>query len=111
MHSFRYQRGRLFCEEVPIESLAREHGTPLYVYSHQTLARHFQTLDEALAPLDHQIFFAMKANSNLAVLSTLAGMGSGFDLVSGGELLKAVAAGGDPARCVFAGVGNGRVVH
>ena len=106
MHSFRYQRGRLFCEEVPIESLAREHGTPLYVYSHQTLARHFQTLDEALAPLDHQIFFAMKANSNLAVLSTLAGMGSGFDLVSGGELLKAVAAGGDPARCVFAGVGK-----
>jgi diaminopimelate decarboxylase len=106
MHSFRYHRGKLFCEEVSIESLACQFGTPLYVYSQATLTRHFQTLDKAMEPLEHQIFFAMKANSNLAILHTLAGMGSGFDLVSGGELLKAIAAGADPARCVFAGVGK-----
>ncbi len=106
MHSFRYQRGKLYCEEVLIESLAEEFGTPLYIYSHHTIAHHFRTLDQALAPLDHQIFFAMKANSNLAILHDLAGMGSGFDLVSRGELLKAIAAGADPALCVFAGVGK-----
>ena len=104
MHSFCYQRGKLYCEGVSVETLAREHGTPLYVYSCQTVARHYQALDHALAPLDHQLCFAMKANSNLAILSLLAKMGSGFDLVSGGELLKAVAAGGDPSKCVFAGV-------
>ena len=87
-----------------MEALARKHGTPLYVYSYQTLAGHFKRLDEALAPLDHQICFAMKANSNLGILKSLADLGSGFDLVSGGELLKVIAAGGDPGKCVFAGV-------
>jgi len=96
----------LYCEGVPVESLARRFGTPLYVYSQRTLTDHFEKLDRALAPLDHLICFAMKANSNLSVLRTLANLGSGFDIVSGGELQRAIAAGGNPRRCVFAGVGK-----
>jgi diaminopimelate decarboxylase len=106
MHDFRYRSGRLCCEGVAIESLLREHGTPLYVYSQRTLTRHFQTLDCALEPLDHLICYAVKANSNLGVLRTLARLGSGFDIVSEGELRRVMAAGGDPRRCVFAGVGK-----
>ena len=81
-------------------------GTPLYVYSQSTLEDHFSKLDQAMAPLDHLICFAMKSNSNLAVLRTLAKAGSGFDTVSAGEIQRAIAAGGDPAKCVFAGVGK-----
>jgi diaminopimelate decarboxylase len=106
MHDFRYVKGRLYCERVAAETLARRHGTPLYVYSQRTLTEHFQMLDQALAPLPHLICYAAKANSNLAVLSTFAGLGSGFDIVSAGELQRIIAAGGDPARCVFAGVGK-----
>jgi diaminopimelate decarboxylase len=106
MHDFHYSGNRLFCEGVSIESLARKFGTPLYVYSQRTLTEHFQKLDRALAPLDHLVCFAMKANSNLSVLRVLAGLGSGFDIVSGGELQRVIAAGGDPRRCVFAGVGK-----
>ncbi len=106
MHSFHYRNGKLFCEGVSIEALVKEHGTPLYIYSHQTLADHYSKLDQALAPLDHHICFAMKSNSNLAVMRTLANLGSGFDLVSGGELRRVIAAGGDPKKCVFAGVGK-----
>lgn len=106
MHSFCYRRGKLFCEGVSVESLAQKHGTPLYIYSQKTLADHFETLDAALSPLDHSICFAMKSNSNLAVLRVLAGLGAGFDLVSGGELRRVIAAGGDPKKCVFAGVGK-----
>ena len=106
MHCFHYRSGKLFCEEISVESLAKKFGTPLYVYSQQTLADHFQKLDAALAPLDHMICYAMKANSNLAVLRTLANLGSGFDLVSEGELRRVIAAGGDPRKCVFAGVGK-----
>src|SRR6202142_2849535 len=106
MHDFRYVSNRLFCEGVSIESLARKFGTPLYVYSQRTLTEHFQRLDRAFAPLDHMICFAMKANSNLSVMRTLANLGSGFDIVSGGELQRVIAAGGDPRRCVFAGVGK-----
>jgi len=106
MHNFRYVGHRLFCEGVSVESLARKFGTPLYVYSQRTLTEHFQRLDHALAPLDHLICFAMKANSNLSVMRTLANLGSGFDIVSGGELERVIAAGGDPRRCVFAGVGK-----
>src|SRR5439155_14814485 len=72
----------------------------------QTLTDHFQKLDRALRPLDHLIWFAMKSNSNLSVLRTLANLGGGFDIVSGGELQRVIAAGGDPRRCVFAGVGK-----
>ena len=104
MHHFHYRGGKLFCENIAIESLVKKFGTPLYIYSQQTLTDHFQKLDAALAPLDHQICFAMKANSNLAVLRTLANLGSSFDLVSEGELRRVIAAGGDPRKCVFAGV-------
>jgi len=106
MHDFRYVGGRLFCERVSVEALAKKFGTPLYVYSQHTLEDHFRKLDRALAPLDHLICFAMKANSNAAVIRTLANLGGGFDVVSGGELQRVIAAGGDPRQCVFAGVGK-----
>src|SRR6267378_3849022 len=106
MHDFRYVGNKLFCEGVAIETLAKKFGTPLYVYSQRTLTDHFQKLDRALAPLDHLVCFAMKSNSNLAVLRTLADLGGGFDIVSGGELQRVIAAGGDPRKCVFAGVGK-----
>lgn len=106
MHDFRYVGNKLFCEGVAVETLARKFGTPLYIYSQRTLTDHFQKLDSALAPLDHLVCFAMKANSNLAVLRTIASLGGGFDIVSGGELRRVIAAGGDPRKCVFAGVGK-----
>ncbi len=106
MHHFRYSGRKLFCENISVESLAKKFGTPLYIYSQQTIADHFQKLDSALAPLDHLICYAMKANSNLAVMRSLAKLGSGFDVVSGGELRRVIAAGGDPKKCVFAGVGK-----
>jgi diaminopimelate decarboxylase len=106
MHHFRYVDGRLFCEDVSVESLVRKHGTPLFIYSQSTLADHFLKLDQALGELDHLICFAMKSNSNQAVLRSLANLGSGFDIVSEGELRRVIAAGGDPSKCVFAGVGK-----
>lgn len=106
MHDFAYQGKKLFCERLSIESLVKKHGTPLFVYSQSTLEGHFQKLDQALAPLDHLICYAMKANSNLAVMRTLANQGGGFDIVSGGELQRVIAAGGDPKKCTFAGVGK-----
>ena len=106
MHDFKYAGRALQCEGVPIESLAKQFGTPLYVYSEHTLTDHFQKLDRALAPVDHLICYAIKANSNLAVLRTLGRQGSGFDVVSEGELRRVIAAGGDPGKCVFAGVGK-----
>ena len=106
MHNFHYVGKKLFCENVAVEALARQHGTPLYVYSQRTLTNHFQQLDRAMAPVNHLVCFAVKSNSNLAVLRTLANLGSGFDIVSGGELQRVLAAGGDPRRCVFAGVGK-----
>jgi diaminopimelate decarboxylase len=104
MHHFRYVGNRLFCEGTAVELLARKFGTPLYVYSQRTLTDHFQKLDRALASLDHLVCFAMKANSNLSVMRVLANLGSGFDVVSAGELQRVIAAGGDPRQCVFAGV-------
>ena len=109
MHDFRYVGKKLFCEGVAVEMLAKKFGTPLYVYSQKTLTAHFQKLDSALAPLNHLICFAMKANSNLAVLRTIANLGGGFDIVSGGELRRVIAAGGDPRQCVFAGAGKTEV--
>src|SRR5262245_25939175 len=106
MHDFRYVGNRLFCEGVSLEMLARRFGTPLYVYSLRMLTDHFRKLDQAMAGVDHLICFAVKSNSNQSVLRTLANLGSGFDIVSGGELRRAIAAGGDPRRCVFAGVGK-----
>lgn len=104
MHDFRYVGRELFCEGVSVDALARQFGTPLYIYSQRTLTDHFQKLDTALAPLDHLVCFAMKANSNLSVMRVLANLGSGFDVVSAGELQRVIAAGGDPKKCVFAGV-------
>jgi len=106
MHDFRYIGNKLYCEGVALEALARKFGTPLYVYSQHTLTDHFQKLDRALEGLDRLVCFAIKSNSNLSVLRTLASLGSGFDIVSGGELRRVMAAGGDPRRCVFAGVGK-----
>jgi diaminopimelate decarboxylase len=106
MHDFHYAGKQLFCEGIAVESLAKKFGTPLYVYSQRTLTNHFQKLDAALAPLDHLVCFAMKSNSNIAVLRTIAGLGGGFDIVSGGELRRVIEAAGDPRKCVFAGVGK-----
>jgi len=106
MHDFRYVRDRLYCERVAVASLVKRFGTPLYVYSQHTIEDHFEKLDRSLAPLDHLICYAVKANSNAAVLRTLARAGSGFDVVSEGELRRVLASGGDPGLCIFAGVGK-----
>ena len=106
MDHFEYQNGRLYCEDVPVEALAETYGTPLYVYSRATLERHWHAFDQALSGHDHLVCYAVKANSNLAVLNVLARLGSGFDIVSGGELRRVLEAGGDPARTVFSGVGK-----
>src|ERR1041385_3462644 len=98
MHDFRYVGNQLCCEGVAVESLIKKFGTPLYLYSQHTLTEHFRKLDRVLAPLDHWICFAMKANSNGAILRVLANLGSGFDVVSEGELRRAVAAGADPHK-------------
>ncbi len=95
-------------EKVPVSRLANRYGTPLYVYSRTTLERHWQAFDEALAGQDHLICYAVKANSNLAVLNLFARMGSGFDIVSVGELERVLAAGGSPEKIVFSGVGKRR---
>lgn len=106
MHSFHYREGKLHGEDVDLARVAEEFGTPLYVYSAGTLLDHYQRLDHALADLDHLICYAVKANSNRAILQLLANAGAGFDIVSGGELFRVIAAGGDPGKCTFAGVGK-----
>src|SRR5437016_9435973 len=106
MHDFRYVNGKLFCEGVDAQSLAKKYGTPLYIYSQGTLTKHFQKLNRALDGLDHLICFAMKSNSNQAVLRVLANLGAGFDIVSEGELRRSLAAGAEAGKCVFAGVGK-----
>jgi diaminopimelate decarboxylase len=106
MHSFHYHRGRLACESVLLGKLAEQYGTPLYVYSAHTIADHFRRLDDAVSEIDHEICYAVKANSNLAIIDLLARAGAGFDIVSGGELYRVIKAGGDPSRCTFAGVGK-----
>ncbi len=106
MHDFHYVGNRLYCERVAVEGLARRFGTPLYVYSQRTLTHHFQDLERALADVEHLVCFSVKSNSNQSVLRLLAWLGSGFDIVSGGELQRVMAAGGDPRLCAFAGVGK-----
>ena len=93
MHSFRYLDGSLHCEDVALKTVAAEVGTPAYVYSAETIRNNYRRLDAALAPLDRMICYAMKANSNQAVLKTLAALGAGMDVVSEGELRRARAAG------------------
>lgn len=108
MHGFSYKNGSLFCEDVDLSTLSEEHGTPLYVYSAGTIIDHFTRLDSAMTGVDHEVAYAVKANSNLSVLRLLATHGAGFDIVSGGELFRVIKAGGDPAHCTFAGVGKTR---
>lgn len=104
MHSFSYKDAELYCEDVSLESLANAHGTPLYVYSANTFLDHYRKLDQAMAGVAHEVAYAVKANSNLSILKLLANEGSGFDIVSAGELYRVIKAGGDPGKCTFAGV-------
>ncbi len=108
MHDFHYRHDTLYCEDIPLERLDKAQGTPCYIYSHATLIRHFQAFDQAFAAVPHLVAFAMKANSNLAVLRLMASQGGGADIVSGGELFRALRAGISPDRIVFAGVGKSR---
>ena len=106
MDYFNYRDNRLFAEDVAVEDIIKEHGSPCYIYSRATFQRHWRAFDEALSAHDHLVCFAVKANSNLAVLNILAKLGSGFDIVSGGELERVLAAGGEPGKIVFSGVGK-----
>ena len=104
MDYFEYKKSILYAEQVPVQDIAQEFGTPCYVYSRATLERHWRAFDAALSKTPHLICYAVKANSNIAVLNVLAMLGSGFDIVSGGELERVLTAGGDPDRIVFSGV-------
>ena len=106
MNDFNYQDDRLFCEEVPVETIAREAGTPFYLYSHRTLLHHFRIFNAAFADIPHIVCFAVKSNSNTAILRIFIREGGGVDLVSGGELYRALKAGADPAKIVYSGVGK-----
>ena len=103
---FGYEGGELHAERVPLAQIAERFGTPCYVYSRAALESNFRAFDSALAALPHRVFYAMKANPNLAVLDVFARLGCGFDIVSGGELARVIAAGGDPRNVVFSGVGK-----
>src|SRR5438477_5481793 len=106
MHYFQYQAGELYCEEVPLARIAADVGTPVYVYSERTLERHVRVFDDAFRSVPHLICYAVKANSNINILRRFAQWGTGFDIVSGGELFRVLKAGGDPAKVIFSGVGK-----
>ncbi|HEU4639032.1 MAG TPA: diaminopimelate decarboxylase, partial [Candidatus Binatia bacterium] len=106
MNHFEYRNGEMYAEGVAVKRIAREVGTPAYIYSLATLKRHYQVFDQAFAKVPHIVCFSVKANSNLTLLRTFAKEGSGFDIVSGGELFRALKAGGDPKKIVFSGVGK-----
>src|SRR5438094_10632367 len=106
MHYFEYQRGNLYCDGVPLEQIAADLGTPVYIYSEKTLQRHIRVFDEAFAAVPHLICYAVKANSNINLLRRFAEWGTGFDIVSGGELFRVLKAGGSPEKVIFAGVGK-----
>ena len=108
MHFFHYRDGHLYCEDVDLARIATELGTPVYVYSAGKIVDHYARLNTALRPLDHLICYAVKANSNRAILKLLADAGAGFDIVSGGELYRVLATGSNAAKCTFAGVGKSR---
>ncbi len=107
MNHFQYKDGELFCEDIPVAVIAQEVGTPFYLYSKATLTRHFQAFDSGFADIDHITCFAVKSCSNIAVLSLFSGLGGGADIVSGGELFRALQAGMDPRRIIYSGVGKG----
>jgi diaminopimelate decarboxylase len=104
MDYFNYRDHQLFAEDLPLSDIARQYGTPCYVYSRATLERHYKAFADAAAEHPHLICYAVKANSNIAILNVLARLGSGFDIVSEGELRRVMAAGGDPNKVVFSGV-------
>ena len=106
MHHFHYKKNSLYCEEVPVQDIVQEVGTPFYLYSHATLERHFLAFDDAFAGIKHLTCFSMKSCSNLAVLRLFAKKGGGLDIVSSGELYRAIKAGVDPKKIVFSGVGK-----
>ncbi|MDD2389968.1 MAG: diaminopimelate decarboxylase [Desulfobacterales bacterium] len=106
MHHFTYRNRQLYCEDIAIRDLAEKVGTPFYLYSHATLKRHFETFDKAFKGIDRLVCFSAKANTNLAVLSLFRGLGSGLDIVSGGELFRGLKAGFRPDHIVYSGVGK-----
>jgi len=106
MNHFEYRNGEMFAEGVPVKRIAKEVGTPAYVYSLATLKRHFQVFDRAFSAVPHIVCFSVKANSNIALLRAFAKEGGGFDIVSGGELFRALRADADPKKIVFSGVGK-----
>ncbi len=106
MHDFQYRDSELYCEDVPIREIAKEVGTPFYLYSYHTLKSHFETFNAAFSKIPHLICFAVKANSNLAILKALSNLGAGMDVVSGGELFRALRVGVPPQRIVYSGVGK-----
>ena len=108
MSFFTYQNSDLCAENASLASIAEQFGTPAYVYSKAALLHNFASYADACNGHDALVCYAMKANSNLAILNLLARLGSGFDIVSGGELARVIAAGGDPAKIVFSGVGKSR---
>ncbi len=103
---FSYRSGELFCEDAPLAAAAEKYGTPSFVYSRKALETAYREYEEAFAGHPHRVFYSVKANSNLGVLSLLAKLGAGFDIVSGGELLRVIAAGGNPADVIYSGVGK-----
>ena len=106
MHDFHYVDNKLYCEDVPVSTIADSVGTPFYLYSNHTLENHFRVFDSAFNGIDHLTCFSVKANSNLAVLKLIINLGGGVDIVSGGELFRALKAGVDPRKVVFSGVGK-----
>src|SRR6478736_2403577 len=106
MHHFQYKDGVLCAEDVALSRLAEEVGTPFYCYSTATIERHYRVMSDAFKGTDHQIYYAMKANSNQAVVRTLAQLGAGMDVVSEGELRRALAAGVPARKIVFSGIGK-----
>ena len=106
MHHFQYQNMELYCEDVPVSEIARDVGTPFYLYSHATLRQHFKAFDGAFQGIEHLTCFSMKSNSSLAILRLFAQQGGGVDIVSGGELYRALKAGVDPQKIVYSGVGK-----
>ena len=103
MNYFHYVNNDFWCEEVPIEKIVSEVGTPAYIYSYKTLCNHFNVFNKSFSDLPHIICFAAKANSNIAILRTFSQLGGGADIVSGGELYRALKAGVDPHKIVYSG--------
>src|SRR3990172_9939161 len=106
MHLFQYKNEQLFCEEVSVKKIAEKVGTPFYLYSFNTLENHFRAFDDAFSPIPHITCYSLKANSNLAVLSLFSKLGGGADIMSGGELYRALKAGFDPQKITYAGPGK-----